>query len=264
MNYLIAGLAKSGTTMLFSRMRTSLSDSNTACYFEPDTDAEIASILDNGEPANTLTKVLIGRVKSSTRRIAEFDRNIMIFRDPRDQFVSMLLYLFYDFQISGDQAGYDACYAALQRKVDAPDAISCVDLWNTVSATVGRAPFNVFNNLHREQLAYCEAFSPHRARYEQLLDGDWQQLEDYLELPLAGDSTQVPDELKRVARSKGYGDWRLWLTESDIRATNEQWADNLAWLQYEPGTTRLDSEIPAETSLHYVSQFNPARQQARD
>ena len=262
MNYLIAGLAKSGTTMLFSRIRSALSGPDTAYYFEPDAEEEIAAILDNTQAHNTLTKVLIGRVTSATARIAEFDRNIMIYRDPRDQFVSMLLYLFYDFQISGDQAGYDKCHAALERKVSDPEAVSCIDLWNTVSATVGRAPFNVFNNLHREQRAYCEAFSPCRARYEHLLDNDWRDLENYLGLALSGDDTRVPDELKRVARSKGYGDWRLWLTQSDIATTNEQWADNLAWLEYEPGTARLDSPIPRETSLNYVSQFNPARQQA--
>ena len=262
MNYLIAGLAKSGTTMLFSRLRSALQTPDTACYFEPDTDEAIAAILDHAAAGHTLTKVLIGRVKSTTPRIAEFNRNIMIFRDPRDQFVSMLLYLFYDFQLSGDQAGFDKCYAALARKVDDPDGVSCIELWNTVSATVGRAPFHVFNNLHREQRAYCDAFSPHRARYEQLLDNDWRALEDYLQLPLTGDATRVPDELKRVARSKGWGDWRLWLTAGDIRATNEQWADNLAWLGYEPGAARLNAPIPVETSLDYVRQFDPARHPA--
>ena len=262
MNFLIAGLAKSGTTMLFSRIQSALSGSDTACYFEPDTEDAIADILDNAAAQNTLTKVLIGRVKSTTAGIAEFDRNVMIYRDPRDQFVSMLLYLFYDFQLSGDQAGYDKCYAALERKLNDPEAVSCIDLWNTVSATVGRAPFNVFDNLHREQRAYFEAFAPCRARYEQLLDNDWQELENYLGLTLSGDDTRVPDDLKRVTRSKGYGDWRLWLTESDIQTTNEQWDENLAWLNYEPGTAQLDAPIPRETSLDYVSQFNPGHQTA--
>lgn len=259
MHYLIAGLAKSGTTMLFSRMRSALALPDDACYFEPHTDEDIAGILDNNMGPTTLTKVLIGRVKSTTSRIEAFDRNVMIFRDPRDQFVSMLLYLFYDFQLSGDQAGFDNCYTALEHKLSDPSGMSCIELWNTVAATVGRAPFNVFNNLHREQRAYCAAFSPHITRYEDLLDGHWSALEGYLELPLAGDEAQVPSEYRRVARSRGYGDWRLWLTEHDIKTTNSEWADNLAWLGYEPGERQSDAPISRETSLAYVSQFNPAR-----
>ena len=147
MNYLIAGLAKSGTTMLFSRLQRALNQDQLACFFEPDDPAVIASILDQRDKSDTLTKVLIGRVKSDTPRVDEFGKKLLIYRDPRDQFISMLLYLFYDFQISGDQRGYDYCVAALQNKIEHPDEVSCRSLWDDISGTVGRAPFAVFNNL---------------------------------------------------------------------------------------------------------------------
>ncbi|NQY04358.1 MAG: hypothetical protein HRT76_14050 [Halieaceae bacterium] len=260
MNYLIAGLAKSGTTMLFSRLQRALNQDQLACFFEPDDPAVIASILDQRDTSDTLTKVLIGRVKSDTPRLDEFGKQLLIYRDPRDQFISMLLYLFYDFQISGDQRGYDYCVAALQHKIEHPDEVSCRSLWDDISGTVGRAPFVVFNNLHNEQRRYWETFSPLLVRYESLLDDDWQAVEDYLDLTLKSADTEVPGEYQRVARSKGYGDWTYWLTDEDIAHTNEAWAANLDWLGYAPGSLRVRREIPASTSLDYVAQFNPSLQ----
>ena len=260
LNILIAGLAKSGTTMLFSRVKDRLGDDALRCYFEPHSDEQIADILDATPPAASLTKVLIGRVTATTARVEEFDRNIMIYRDPRDQFISMLLYLFYDFQVSGDQPGYQACYEALSEKLADPDGVSCLALWDKISMTVGRAPHVVFQNLHREQLAYSNRYTPYMARYETLLGGDWSGLSEYLDIELGGDHSSVPQDLQRVARSKGFGDWRYWLTAEDLSFINQHWSDNLAWLGYEPEEARLQEAIPKHTSLDYVRQFNPAGQ----
>ncbi len=64
MNYLISGLAKSGTTILFSRFQEALPD-GVSTFFEPDQDNALREILDQGRQGNTLTKVLVGRVKPS-------------------------------------------------------------------------------------------------------------------------------------------------------------------------------------------------------
>ena len=190
--------------------------------------------------------------------IAEFDRHVLIYRDPRDQFISMLLYLFYDFQLSGDQAGFDTCFAALQRKQQDPANVSTIELYNQVADCVGRAPIAVFNNLHRVQADYIEAFSPHEACYEKLLDGDWRSLESYLGLTLDQEAV-VPQEYNRVVRSKGYGDWRSWLNTDDIAYTNAQWGDTLTALGYMPGMPPVTQIITAETTTEYVKQFDPRR-----
>jgi len=246
--------------MLFSRVKDRLGDDAVRCYFEPHTDAQIADILDATPAAASLSKVLIGRVTATTARVDEFDHNIMIYRDPRDQFISMLLYLFYDFQVSGDKAGYETCYEALSEKVKDPDGVSCFELWDKISMTVGRAPHVVFQNLHREQLAYANRFKPYMARYEMLLDGDWAGLSAFLDIDLAGDHSSVPQDLQRVTRSRGYGDWRYWLTDGDLSFINQHWSENLTWLGYETEAARLQEAIPEHTSLGYVCQFNPADQ----
>ena len=241
--------------MLFSRIQRAL-NTNVDTFFEPDQLAQFENILSQGADRDTLTKVLIGRVKSENHILNSFDKHIMIFRDPRDQFVSMLLYLFYDFQLSGDQAGYDECFAALERKQRDPEAFSAIDLYSRLAACVGRAPVAVFNNLHRVQSDYMGAFSPHLACYEDLLRGRWSALESYLGMSLEHDA-QVPDQYTRVVRSKGYGDWRRWLNADDIEYTNAQWSESILALGYTLGEVEMNQAIAVETSTDYVKQFNP-------
>jgi hypothetical protein len=256
LNYLISGLAKSGTTMLFSRIKEAL-DSGGEFFFEPDENSQLRDILSQGVSANTLTKVLVGRVMPDFDVIAEFDKHVLIYRDPRDQFISTLLYLFYDFQLSGDQAGFDTCFAALQRKQQDPANVSAVELYNLVAGSVGRAPIAVFNNLHRVQADYIDAFSPHKACYEKLLDGEWHSLEAYLGLTLVHEAV-VPQEYNRVVRSKSYGDWRSWLNADDIAYTNAEWGGTISALGFMPGLAPKTQVINAETTTEYVKQFDPS------
>jgi hypothetical protein len=258
-HYLISGLAKSGTTMLFSRIRQALS-SNVEVFFEPHQQSQLSAIISQGRLHDTLTKVLIGRVLPGDKVLGEFDKHVVIYRDPRDQFVSMLLYLFYDFQVSGNQAGYDKCFAALESKQQDPAGVSAIELYNELARTVGRAPVAVFNNLHQVQKDYIETFSPYGVRYEDLVDGQWDGLEHYLGLSLSQDA-QVPQEYNRVVRSKGYGDWRNWLNASDIEYTNTQWADAIQSLGYSPGEIIRNQVITPQTTLDYVKQFDPRKSQ---
>lgn len=257
MNYLIAGLAKSGTTMLFSRIQKAL-DRAPEIFFEPDQPTQLSDILLRDSGGDTLTKVLIGRVSCDNTILSGFDRHVVIYRDPRDQFVSMLLYLFYDFQLNGDQAAYDACYAALEEKCRDPASVSAIEIYNQIAKCVGRAPVGVFNNLHKVQREYIDTFAPHRARYEDLLDGRWASLEAYLGLELSEDA-RVPEEYKRVVRSKGYGDWHRWLNADDIAYTNAHWGEVIIELGYALGEEQQNQVILPETTTDYVKQFDPRR-----
>ena len=243
--------------MLFSRIQQAL-DSNVEVFFEPDRPEQFREISTRSIHTDTLTKVLIGRVMPDDKVLAEFDKHVVIYRDPRDQFVSTLLYLFYDFQVSGDQLGFDRCFNSLQKKQQEPAKFSAVELYNEVAVCVGRAPIAVFNNLHRVQAEYIKAFSPYRARYEELLNGEWAALGKYLGLTLTQEA-QVPQEYCRVTRSKGYGDWQLWLNADDVDYTNNQWGETISALGYALGEAPRNQVISEKTTLEYVKQFDPRR-----
>lgn len=261
MNYLIAGLAKSGTTILFSRIQHALQPAPQT-FFEPDTDEQLASILEAGTDtgvnnASTLSKVLIGRVTSANQLLRKFQRHVLIHRDPRDQFISMLLYLFYDFKLNNDSQAYQKALQALAQKVEAPEQHSTIELYTTIAGLVNRAPVVVFKKLHEAQQAYIEAFSPHLLRYEDFLDNKLEAVEAYLGLPI-GNNAEVPEEYKRVARSKGYGDWKSWLNDDDLEFVNREWGATIRSLGYELRDKAEPLSISRENSLDYVAQFKPA------
>jgi hypothetical protein len=208
---------------------------------------------------HTLTKVLIGRVTSNNELLRQFDRHILIYRDPRDQFISMLLYLFYDFQVNRDNTGFKTAQEALARKVEDPAGQSTIDLYNLLAGLVGRAPVAVFSNLHREQQAYIQAFSPHLLRYEDFVDNKLQFIEQYLHLNLQNDA-QVPDAYHRVARSKAYGEWKNWLNEEDLAYINKAWGNAIQALGYSLASQSEQLSIHDSTSLDYVTQFDPSHQ----
>ena len=102
MHYLVAGLAKSGTTALFTSLRNAL-PGNIETFFEPRTEEQFMQILSRGDDVHTLTKSIVGFITSRDAFIHRFFPNILIVRDPRDQMVS------------GDDARVDRAVQALGR-----------------------------------------------------------------------------------------------------------------------------------------------------
>ena len=90
---------------------------------------------------------------------------------------------------------------------------------------------------------------------------NWMQKDEQVsfQTPESEDEEDSPEWLANIRKQENS---RRDEDTPDFSEENDD--DNLAWLEYEPGTARLDSPIPRETSLNYVSQFNPARQQASD
>ena len=259
MHYLISGLAKSGTTRLFAQLQRSLAPAGAeiATAFEPHEDDALRAVLAEAGP--TLTKVLIGRVKAENAPVAAFDRHVMIFRDPRDQFLSTLLYLFYDFQLSGDADAYRRAYAALEAKIANPEGIATTDLYSEIARLAGRAPIGVFRKLHDVQREFETAFRPYPLRYESLVDGEGiAALEGYLGLPLENHAVEVPADYARVARSRGYGEWRRWFNEADAAFARSEWGPHMEALGYAVEEPLSEHPIDPESSLDYVRQFDPA------
>ena len=183
----------------------------------------------------------------------------MIFRDPRDQFLSTLLYLFYDFQVSGDADAYRAAYAALEAKVADPAGIATMDLYSEIARLAGRAPIGVFRKLHDVQREFDAAFRPYPLRYESLVEGEaLGALEEYLGLTLENERVQVPADFARVARSRGYGEWRLWFNEADAAFASREWGAHMEALGYAVDEPISELPIDPASSLDYVRQFDPA------
>ena len=137
MNCMVTGLAKTGTTILFASIRDGF-PRDRECFFEPRTAAEFEHIVSRGGHTNTLTKALLPSLLKHSHVIARFDPIVLIVRDPRDQFISQMLYTFYDFNIRGDRAGYERARELLRRKIESPSTVSTIQLYDSIASLAGR------------------------------------------------------------------------------------------------------------------------------
>jgi hypothetical protein len=256
MNCLVTGLAKTGTTILFASIRDSFPPDR-ECFFEPTTAAEFEHIVTTGRQTNTLTKALLATLTKHSHVIARFDATVLIVRDPRDQFISQMLYHFYDFKIRGDRAGYEGARDLLRRKIESPSTVSTIRLYDAIASLAGHpGPESLARRYHR-LVRFLHQHRPHMIRYEDFVDGRVADLAQYLGMPVSL-ASRVDDEHRRVVRTKTYGEWRAWLTAEDLEFINSRVVESMLALDY-PVVSAIESPppIPVATTLEYIEQFVP-------
>src|SRR5690242_6535868 len=124
MKVVIAGLGKSGTTALFFTVKQSMPP-DTHHLFEPSRfDAR------SGTASNVLAKILIrdGGV-TDYASFDDFEKKILIIRDPRDIIVSRVLYDIYNApDACRDDVKVDAFVRLLRRKEAEPHNVSLLEI----------------------------------------------------------------------------------------------------------------------------------------
>lgn len=231
MKIVILGLSKSGTTALFFRLKQAL-PSKTITLFEPQKfDPSIVGangsrgLLNLGRNQDVLAKVLPFKRHDppDIESFAEFDKQILIVRDPRDRLISKLLYAIYDSTFFLDERKVRSLLEVLNQKEVDPAAVPVRQIVEIFERLNGESfvfdqwivsyqrdsiqrPLD-FHNSHPDVFLF---------RYEQLIDDELDSLENHLALPLGRGDTPLDSEFERVARTKSYGNWRDWLTNEDV------------------------------------------------
>lgn len=229
MKIVIYGVGKSGTSALFYKVKNSL-PSPTIALFEPSSfglrdrvrHGLRAAIRGHFRP-NVIAKVLPCDPRPvRVRDFDGFDRQVLLVRDPRDVLISSMLYRSYH------AAGFDRDDLAmeflelLRRKEAAPQAVPLIDVIQASERQLQTTSQPWAKRYAAQAVERPLAFHASRPRlpvfhYEQMIDGQFEPLEDILGFPLKGSHT-VPPALERVVRTKARGTWRNWFTPSDVDA----------------------------------------------
>lgn len=259
-NILIAGLAKTGTTILFSRVRASLPEP-AQTFFEPANAEALRRILHIGQARPTLTKCLVGQIVADTPGLLDFTHHVLIVRDPRDQLVSEMLYDFFKFLQNQDSCGYTAARNLLHAKVRRPGSISCTQLFHHIRALAVnqqhiKSPVQLLAVKFGYLEAYRKAVNPFIVRYEDIIDNRLEPLAAHLGLDRIQPAEVDPD-VRRVRRSGTYGEWKQWFTPDDLREFDTHLGPLMTRHGYPPEPLPSPQRIPSKTSLHYIRQFNP-------
>jgi hypothetical protein len=221
---LILALPKSGTTILFQILKESMAE-DTVCLFEPAACQPEAFRLSGSR--SLLAKVLIAKPSDSEHfspaACAAYNKRIFLRRDPRDLLVSLLLYGTYESAITSDFWRFAQFVSALRAKEADPTSISFLDLLKLETYLAHHNDGSLltdFEQFLRTAQFSLEVVGSHgdglfHLKYEELVDRRLESVEKYLGFPLA-QAGQVDRQYDRVARTKGYGDWRNWFLPEDI------------------------------------------------
>ena len=151
---------------------------------------------------------------------------MLIVRDPRDQFISQMLYTFYGFKIRGNRAGYERARDLLRRKDREPfhrldDPALRLDRLSRRTSGIREAGEAI-----REAGALFDEYRPHTIQYEDFVDGRVAGLVHDLGMPVST-AARVDDDYRRVVRMKTHGERRAWLTSEDLELLNSGLAESM-------------------------------------
>lgn len=220
---IIFGLGKSGTTALFSSLREAMAEQLPELSFEPQSKSDFESAVVTRRPLvmKALARCLL-HVNDDERLLADVQKRIshqiFITRDIRDVMVSRLLYTVWNSTVWNQPGIIDPWLELLRRKQESPQEVSFLMLLRQ-SKTWCKEPESM-EDLVAQKLDVLIRFADSckgalRFRYEDFVAGKVDALEDCLgfKVPVQPD---VPEDLKRVERTRSSGSWRHWFMDEDL------------------------------------------------
>jgi len=269
MKVLVLGLAKSGTTALAYKIHEALG-AHAALNFEPGKGAGAEDLELHREltaaAGSLVTKNLVfptteTRWDAIFDNAARYDRAVWIARDPRDIIISNFFYHWFGGH-KAERAKFEEALARTRRKESDPDAVPFIDLV-AGTMTENRAQLAAWQSSWYDILAGAAEGIASRMivfRYEDLVDSRFDDLNAALGLELAGE-TRVPEKHQRVARTRGYGNWRRWFTAEDVEFFRPILSRYLAIMGYDPDDWALEpvDRLPSAEGSGYMEKLYTRR-----
>ena len=229
MRAVIVGMGKSGTTALLFAVRAAM-PADTVVVFEPRTFVRVTA-------ANAVAKVLLHpKHPMDAAFYRQFDRVVLIVRDPRDVLVSRALYRIYGAGSMIAGAGLDDYLALLRAKERDPRSVSMLRI-NATFETLGGSAAHTDAGRARmldDAMAFHDALPEAFVyRYEDMVEGRFGAVARFLGLRENLMNPQVPDALARVDRSRRAGNWRSWFCPEDVAHYRPQLARYMARYGYD-------------------------------
>jgi hypothetical protein len=213
MRGIVVGLGKSGTTGLVYAIRSAM-PADTELLFEPRSYVTLRA-------PNVAAKVLLHpRYPIGPAFYRQFDRIVLLVRDPRDLLISKALYRIYgNSPLHADQPKLDQYVELLRAKERDPRSVPfvrIVDLFQSLIGRPSRRDAGIARRLN-DIVAFQRAFPECLVyTYEAMVAGRFDAVGQYLSLPAERMNPEVPDALRRVVRSRRAGNWRDWFCPEDV------------------------------------------------
>jgi len=258
----ILGAGKSGTSALFYSVHGTLESHlqrPVPWLFEPRT----VSDLDEFSHSSGVIKAMLPRFNLLAEHpLSErLTHRIFVFRDPRDNIVSFILWRFATRLHTASQSARTNAFKLFARKQSAPDSVSLLELIECCCDLTGGKGFWANGVEENAFMAADFLGQPHAKdwfalRYEDFVDRRLEALSQYLTVPIDTAALYNKQALK-VKRTAAYGDWVNWFTPEDhdrFVAKNEA---RMALLGFDASPYTGPKHIKPEHCLEYARRINP-------
>lgn len=253
----IIGLAKSGTSAMYSAVKASLPVPR-RLMFEPKTAAELAYVTE-GHDQNALTKLMY----SSTNRLGydpqRFTHNVAILRYPRDTVVSSVLFQFNRMKLLNDAENRERLIGLFKKKERDPGSVSIVTLLDAIEVGAADSFRRGFSNQLTRFSAYLDLGWHHLITFDQMRAGEFEALNGYLSLQLTP-PPPLEGWIGKISRKGDSGDWKHWFCPSDIAFFKEAMEPFLLKYGFDPSWDLDEMPVidPEHCSL-YIARLADAR-----
>lgn len=213
MRVVVVGLGKSGTTALVYAIRSAM-PADTEVLFEPRAYVALSA-------SNIAAKVLLHpKFPMDPAFYRQFERIVLLLRDPRDLLISKALYRIYGgTPLHADRAKLEEYVALLRAKEKDPGSVSflrIVALFQSLNGRGSNPDVGIAKRLN-DIVSFQREFPDALVyKYEDLVEGRFEAVASYLSLPAERMTPDVPATLRRVVRSRRAGNWRDWFTPEDV------------------------------------------------
>lgn len=266
---LILGAAKSGTTALFYAIRSALTVGQglkVEGNFEPVEASDIIQYLQTSSDDVKLVKALLGPILRRGSLLSEqFDRRIVIYRDPRDNIVSRIVFILTRLFPLSEREKIAEVMALLRQKEQAPDSISIVSIVKELARLSGRT--DLLEQMRSNATLPALMKRKHGDQYfmmpyDDLVNENFSSLSTYLGFEVTG-RFETDEKHAFVARTKTSGEWRNWFLDEDVAYFASAVADDFRLLGFDPDEQPNDVRVITHASCTGYVEAQFARQAER-
>lgn len=264
MRVCIMGHKKTGTTGLYNLIKSSMLPEypDTVFSFEPKGPGVFEAFFTRAKSdVSFLTKCMHLPKYFKFERIKDFDKKIMIVRDPRDRIVSMFLFRALARRVD-DIKAYEAFLDLVRKKEEDPKSISLKDLnIEADELKVGSTNWERIKELNEFQIFTLHDSKFFTILYEDFVEKKYDSLQEYMGLPIS-EAPQGNKWLSHIVRSKQFGEWKSWFTKDDVDFFRPLLKDYMDTFGYEDNWDIPDNpEINRDNASGYIQRKYESRKE---
>lgn len=253
----IIGIAKSGTSALYSSIKTAL-PAPRRILFEPNNAAELAYVTAGGDE-NAMTKIMFGALERHKYDPALYTHRVAIVRDPRDMIISSTLFRFNRLKLLNNKVLFARLLKLFEQKETDPQSVSVHDILEAAEAGEALAMKENFAELLSNYSNYLDREDQHVLSFDQMIAGDFDALNAYLGLMLVA-PPPLQGWVSKISRKGESGDWKNWFTPADVAFFRDAMDPFITKYGFDPEwTLEAEPEIEPQHCSQYIRRLSEAR-----